>query len=106
MEISAASNDDEDPDKEGEESAVNTVTLSKLTTLELRKLPKLQSVDVIADSLRRVCITKCPKLKRLSFLDREPFVGRSDLQDFNIDTSTWNSLEWDHRNAKDITKIP
>ena len=101
MEISATSNDDEDPCKEGEESVVNTLTLSKLTTLELLNLPELQSVAVIADSLQRVRALWCRKLKSLPFLDKEPFPS---CQDVFIDKSTWDSLEWDHPNAKDITK--
>lgn len=57
MEISATSNDNEDPSEEGKESViVDTLELSKLVTLELQDLPKLQSVAILADSLQSVVI--------------------------------------------------
>ncbi|KAL5547984.1 hypothetical protein UlMin_003215 [Ulmus minor] len=93
-----------DGDQNEEEGTGDTITLPKLKNLVMGYLPELRSFcsskkPVIADSLETVDIILCPKLKRLSLLDREPCPPPS-LEMIQIRQDAWESLEWDHPNAK------
>ncbi|GMN71589.1 hypothetical protein TIFTF001_051855 [Ficus carica] len=63
----------------------------------------LKSIPVVADhSLCEVHILRCPKLKRVTCLDRDPCPP--SLKYFSIDDDSWESLEWNHPNAKDAVE--
>ncbi|KAL5547986.1 hypothetical protein UlMin_003217 [Ulmus minor] len=101
VEIVSTTNDGDQNEEEGTD---DTITLPKLKRLDMGMLPKLRSFcsskkPVIADSLETVHIILCPKLKRLSLLDREPCPPPS-LEKIYINNDEWESLEWDHPNAK------
>ncbi|KAL5547980.1 hypothetical protein UlMin_003211 [Ulmus minor] len=101
VEIVSTTNDGDQNEEEGTD---DTITLPKLKNLVMGYLPELRSFcgskkPVIADSLETVDIILCPKLKRLSLLDREPCPPPS-LEMIQIRQDAWESLEWDHPNAK------
>ncbi|GMN68784.1 hypothetical protein TIFTF001_037835 [Ficus carica] len=110
VEIISAASDHGEEEEEEEEAAggcdhgvISTVTLPKLLMLFLWSLPKLKSIPVVADrSLRDVWIKECPKLKRVPCLDRDPCPP--SLQCVEIDDNLWESLEWNHPNAKDAVE--
>lgn len=95
VEIIPATFEDEEIEDQNEEG----ITLPKLVTLSLFLLPKLENMPVVSDSLRKVTLWGCPKLKRIPFLDREPCPP--SLQRVWIGGDMWGSLEWNHTNAKD-----
>ncbi|GMN67043.1 hypothetical protein TIFTF001_036102 [Ficus carica] len=94
--------DDEEHQAEGEitEHAISTISLPKLRRLVMSTLPKLHHIPVIADSLQEIHIDACPKLERISFLDRESCPP--NLLHVDIDQSMWSLLKWDYPNAKDV----
>ncbi|GMN68786.1 hypothetical protein TIFTF001_037836 [Ficus carica] len=112
--ISAASDhgeqeeeEEEDQDEEAaggcDHQVISTVILPKLCKLGLYILPKLKSIPVVADhSLREVHMGRCLKLKRVTCLDRDPFPP--SLECVEIDEDLWESLEWNHPNAKDAVE--
>ncbi|GMN28120.1 hypothetical protein TIFTF001_046205 [Ficus carica] len=109
--ISAASDHGEQEEEYQDEEAaggcdhwvISTVILPKLCKLRLELLPKLKSIPVVADlSLREVQIEKCPKLKRVTCLDRDPCPP--SLEKVCIDDDLWESLEWNHPSAKDAVE--
>ncbi|GLT25679.1 hypothetical protein SLA2020_007930 [Shorea laevis] len=92
-----------------EKEALEKITLPNLRRLKLTFLPKLKSICssssvLICDSINRLLICDCKKLKRiplhLSSLDNgQP----SSLKEIEVDTKErWESLEWDQSNAKDV----
>ncbi|XP_060668072.1 probable disease resistance protein At4g27220 isoform X2 [Ziziphus jujuba] len=81
------------------------ITLPKLKFLKLWGLPELKSFCsigkvMVADSLQEISIWKCPKLKRIPFVDNEPCPP--SLQSIDVHKQWWESLEWDHPNVKDV----
>ncbi|XP_057948674.1 putative disease resistance protein At4g10780 isoform X2 [Malania oleifera] len=87
-----------------------TISLQKLKTLELMHLPELQIIyggKMICDSLQIVKIMQCPKLKMLPLhlplqLDGQPSPP-STLKEISVgEKEWWESLEWDHPNAKTV----
>ncbi|XP_024018628.1 putative disease resistance protein At4g10780 [Morus notabilis] len=100
--ISTSSDDDDGDEGECDHRGVNILTLPKLRELRLSKLPQLESIPIVADSLQGILIEVCPKLKRLSILDREPCPP--SLQRVSIRKVKWECLKWDHLNAKDFVQ--
>ncbi|GLU23415.1 hypothetical protein SLE2022_394190 [Rubroshorea leprosula] len=93
----------------GGEKAPEKLTLPKLESLTLNKLPELKSICssssvLICDSIKSLLIYQCKKLKRiplhLSSLDNgQP----SSLKQILVyPKECWESLEWDQSNAKDV----
>ncbi|GKV47815.1 hypothetical protein SLEP1_g54677 [Rubroshorea leprosula] len=104
-----------DPEEEGEGGdIIKKLILPKLKELELRFLPALKSicsrrVVMVCDSLEDIQICACEGLRRMPLFlplvdNAQPspppslkkiFIRRQELE-------WWESLEWDHPNAKDV----
>ncbi|GKV32504.1 hypothetical protein SLEP1_g41103 [Rubroshorea leprosula] len=88
------------------------VTLPKLQSLQLFKLPALKSICnrssvLICDSIQSLKIAWCKKLKRIPLifplLDKAQSSHPPSLKEIVVSPKKWwESLEWDHSNAKDI----
>ncbi|GKV13105.1 hypothetical protein SLEP1_g24172 [Rubroshorea leprosula] len=88
------------------------VTLPKLERLELTSLPLLKSICshssvLICDSIQSLTITNCEKLKRIPLnfplIDNAQSSHPPSLKEIVVfPKEWWESLEWDHPNAKDI----
>ncbi|GKV32517.1 hypothetical protein SLEP1_g41115 [Rubroshorea leprosula] len=88
------------------------VTIPKLQSLELTELPQLKSICssssvLICDSIQSLRISDCEKLKRIPLnfplLDNARSSHPSSLKEIVVwPKEWWESLEWDHPNAKDI----
>ncbi|GLT84554.1 hypothetical protein SLE2022_027780 [Rubroshorea leprosula] len=88
------------------------VTLPKLERLELASLPLLKSICssssvLICDSIQSLTIFNCEKLKRIPLnfplLDNAQSSHPPSLKEIKgFPKERWESLEWDHPNAKDI----
>ncbi|GKV46491.1 hypothetical protein SLEP1_g53473 [Rubroshorea leprosula] len=88
------------------------VTLPKLQSLKLTRLPQLKSIYssshvLICDSIQSLTISKCEKLKRIPLnfplLDNAQSSHPPSLKEIVVfPKEWWESLEWDHPNAKDI----
>ncbi|GLU14678.1 hypothetical protein SLE2022_312340 [Rubroshorea leprosula] len=76
--------------------------LSQLKLLSLDDLPKLKSICgrtrvLVCDSLESFGIRRCPMLKRV------PLSTLHSLKEIRVSPKeSWESLEWEHPNAKDI----
>ncbi|GLU21773.1 hypothetical protein SLE2022_378890 [Rubroshorea leprosula] len=76
--------------------------LHKLKILTLGGVPKLKSICgrtrvLVCDSLETLVIRDCPLLKRVSLSPP------SSLKEIKVSSKeSWESLEWEHPNAKDI----
>ncbi|CDP17472.1 unnamed protein product [Coffea canephora] len=88
------------------EGATATVTLPKLRTLNLTRLPQLKNVckvAMICDSIEEIAIDHCPKVKRLPLflptINGQP-CPPSTLRKVVGDKKGWESLEWDNPSAK------
>ncbi|GKU91051.1 hypothetical protein SLEP1_g4976 [Rubroshorea leprosula] len=105
-EIIASSDSDASSDK-------FSFTFPKLSHLKLQWLPQLKSICnakgvMVCDSIKSILIRKCPELKRipvqLHLLDNgQP--SPPHLKEIYIneeDKEWWESVEWDHPNAKNI----
>ena len=81
--------------------ANNVIIVPKLSRLILSKLPKLNNVSMIANSLQEIHIDECPELRKINpLLDGEQCPA--SLMHVYIDRDTWSMLEWDSNNAKDF----
>ncbi|GKV45317.1 hypothetical protein SLEP1_g52422 [Rubroshorea leprosula] len=88
------------------------VTLPKLERLELTSLPSLKSICssssvLICDSIQSLKIFGCENLKRIPLnfplLDNAQSSHPPSLKEIAVfPKELWESLEWDHPNAKDI----
>ncbi|GLT84556.1 hypothetical protein SLE2022_027800 [Rubroshorea leprosula] len=88
------------------------VTLPKLERLELTRLPLLKSICssssvLICDSIQSLGIAYCEKLKRIPLnfplIDNAQSSHPPSLKEIVVfPKELWESLEWDHPNAKDI----
>ncbi|GLT63117.1 hypothetical protein SLA2020_357020 [Shorea laevis] len=88
------------------------VTLPKLQRLELTRLRLLKSICssssvLICDSIQSLRISDCEKLKRIPLnfplLDNAQSSHPPSLKEIVVwPKEWWESLEWDHPNAKDI----
>ncbi len=83
-----------------------TISLPLLRHLSLEFLPKLESIyrgTMVCHSLQVIQVFGCPKLKRiplsLPLIDGQPSPPPK-LE--RISTSTWEALEWEHPNAKNV----
>ncbi|EOY13024.1 Nbs-lrr resistance protein [Theobroma cacao] len=89
-------------------------TLPKLRKLKLHDMPELKSICktnevMVCDSLQRIEITYCPKLKRIPLylplleLDNCQPSPPASLKEICINPmKCWESMEWDHPNAKNV----
>ncbi|GKV49841.1 hypothetical protein SLEP1_g56568 [Rubroshorea leprosula] len=88
------------------------ITLPKLQGLKLTRLPLLKSICnsssvLICDSIQNLRISNCEKLKRIPMnfplLDNAQSSHPPSLEEIVVlPKEWWESLEWDHPNAKDI----
>ncbi|GKV46511.1 hypothetical protein SLEP1_g53492 [Rubroshorea leprosula] len=83
------------------------VTLPKLQTLQLIKLPALKSICncssmLICDSIQSLRISACVKLKRISLNFSQSSYPPSLKEIVVSSKECWESMEWDHPNAKDV----
>ncbi|XVF18908.1 hypothetical protein REPUB_Repub11eG0064100 [Reevesia pubescens] len=83
--------------------------LPKLRILELLGLPKLKSIccanaTVVCDSLEKLQIQRCEKLKRIPLYLPLFEDGRSSsLREIKIEPKeSWENMEWDHPDAKSL----
>ena len=82
-----------------------------LRSISLERLPTLKSIcrgRMVCDSLKEIKVHECPKLKRLPLylpplLDGQPSPP-SSLKKIYAERGEewWESLEWDHPNAKNV----
>ncbi|GKV25721.1 hypothetical protein SLEP1_g35116 [Rubroshorea leprosula] len=100
----------------GEKEGVIQLILPKLKILDLKELPALKSICsrralMVCDSLKKIRIWNCEGLRRiplyLPLLDngrpsRPPSLEEIVLWPQEWGESWWESLEWDHPNAKDV----
>ncbi|GLT32763.1 hypothetical protein SLA2020_074060 [Shorea laevis] len=107
-----------DPEEEGEEGGdiIKKLILPKLKYVELERLPTLKSICssravMVCDSLKSITIRDCKGLRRIPLY--LPLVGNAQpspppsLKIINIyrrEQEWWESLEWDHPNAKDVLR--
>ncbi|GKV34481.1 hypothetical protein SLEP1_g42852 [Rubroshorea leprosula] len=76
--------------------------LPKLKLLDLGDMPKLKSICgrtrvLVCDSLKTLLIGDCPMLKRV------PLSPSPSLKEIKVSSKeSWESLEWEHPNAKDV----
>ncbi|GLT56927.1 hypothetical protein SLA2020_299390 [Shorea laevis] len=105
-----------DPEEEGEEGGdiIKELILPKLKEIKLWKLPTLKSICsrravMICDSLESITVSDCKGLRRiplyLPLLDNAQPSPPPSLIIINIyrgEQEWWESLEWDHPNAKDV----
>ncbi|GLT40126.1 hypothetical protein SLA2020_142820 [Shorea laevis] len=101
-----------DPEEEGEE-IIKKLILPKIKWLELCNLPALKSIcirrSIICDSLENISIRDCKGLRSVSLylplLDNaQPSPPPSLKRITVIPQELWESLEWDHPNAKDVLR--
>uniref|UniRef100_A0A5B7CBD7 Disease resistance protein At4g27190-like leucine-rich repeats domain-containing protein n=1 Tax=Davidia involucrata TaxID=16924 RepID=A0A5B7CBD7_DAVIN len=83
-------------------------TLPKLKIFKLSGLPKLKSIckGVMAcDSIEQIHLIWCPRLKRVPFslplVNGQPSPPHA-LRSILTERITWESLDWDHPNAKNV----
>ncbi|GKV25693.1 hypothetical protein SLEP1_g35089 [Rubroshorea leprosula] len=100
----------------GEKEGVIQFILPKLKSLKLKELPALKSICsrravMVCDSLKEMRIWNCQGLRRiplyLSLLDNGQPSPPPSLKQIKVwpqewGESWWESLEWDHPNAKDV----
>ncbi|GKV50718.1 hypothetical protein SLEP1_g57417 [Rubroshorea leprosula] len=85
----------------------------KLRILWLINLPQLKSIYsakgvVVCDSIEKIVIFECQELKRipvqLPLLDNGQPSHPPRLKEIKTDKEWWESMEWDHPNAKNLLK--
>ncbi|GLT40131.1 hypothetical protein SLA2020_142870 [Shorea laevis] len=102
-----------DPEEEVEVGdIIKKFILPKLNTLQLQGLPKLKSICsrravMICDSLEYIEIRDCKGLRRIPLYlplvdNAQPSPSPSLKGIFIHSKEWWESLEWDHPNAKDV----
>ncbi|GKV32633.1 hypothetical protein SLEP1_g41227 [Rubroshorea leprosula] len=107
-----------DPEEEGEEGGdtIKKLILPKLKELSLQDLPALKSICsrravMVCDSLEEIRICGCKGLRRmplsLPLVDNAQPSPPPPLKTIYIrqrEEEWWESLEWDHPNAKDLLR--
>ncbi|GLT96087.1 hypothetical protein SLE2022_137350 [Rubroshorea leprosula] len=107
-----------DPEEEGEEGGdtIKKLILPKLKYLSLQNLPALKSICsrravMACDSLEEIRICRCKGLRRmplsLPLVDNAQPSPPPSLKKIMIEREElvwWESLEWDHPNAKDVLR--
>ncbi|KAM3693890.1 hypothetical protein ACB094_07G018100 [Castanea mollissima] len=104
--IGEASDEEEEKEEEGMDTI--KISLPKLRLLNLWKLPELKTICgnrkvIVCDSIEKICIFRCPKLKRLPLslhLSNGQPSPPPSLQKIVADGQWWESLEWDCYNTK------
>ncbi|KAM3741706.1 hypothetical protein ACB098_07G017100 [Castanea mollissima] len=99
---------DEEEEKEEEGMDTTKISLPKLRLLHLWHLPELKTICgnrkvIVCDSIEKICIFRCPKLKRLPLslhLSNGQPSPPPSLQRIAADGQWWESLEWDCYNTK------
>ncbi|KAL4613973.1 hypothetical protein ACB092_07G021600 [Castanea dentata] len=99
---------DEEEEKEEEGMDTTKISLPKLRLLHLWHLPELKTICgnrkvIVCDSIEKICIFRCPKLKRLPLslhLSNGQPSPPPSLQGIAADGQWWESLEWDCYNTK------
>ncbi|KAF3952031.1 hypothetical protein CMV_022371 [Castanea mollissima] len=99
---------DEEEEKEEEGMDTTKISLPKLRLLRLWTLPELKTICgnrkvIVCDSIEKICIRNCPKLKRLPLslhLSNGQPSPPPSLQRIEADGQWWESLEWDCYNTK------
>ncbi|GKV34485.1 hypothetical protein SLEP1_g42856 [Rubroshorea leprosula] len=87
---------------EGSKEEDGKLPLPNLKMLDLGNMPKLKSICgrtrvLVCDSLEALEIANCPMLKRV------PLSPPPSLKEIKVSSKeSWESLEWEHPNAKDI----
>ncbi|KAM3743845.1 hypothetical protein ACB098_06G006100 [Castanea mollissima] len=101
--IGAASDEVEE---EIEEEGRDTTIFPRLRNLVLCDIPRLETIcssrnAIVCDSLQKIKIVKCPKLKRLplSLRDEQLSSPPSSLR-IGTEKEWWESLEWDNHATK------
>ncbi|PON98083.1 NB-ARC domain, LRR domain containing protein [Trema orientale] len=85
----------------------NILSFPKLNRLELLSLPELERFcnndmkPIASDSLQVISISDCPRLQRIPLL-RELLCPPPSLRFIFCKKIWWESLKWDHSNAKDL----
>ncbi|GLT96031.1 hypothetical protein SLE2022_136800 [Rubroshorea leprosula] len=102
-----------DPEEEGGD-IIKKLILPKLKLLLLLNLPALKSVCsrsavMVCDSLEDICIENCQCLRRipvsLPLVDNAQPSPPSSLKNISLSPREWwESLEWDHPNAKEVLR--
>jgi disease resistance protein RPS2 len=110
--VAAASGEDEDEVEKNKEGLGSIMfTLPKLRCLQLWDLPQLKSICpgnavLVCDSLQDIIVRYCRKLKRiplsLPLVDGQPSPPPSLQIIKAFPNQWWESLEWDHPNAKNV----
>nr|POE85023.1 putative disease resistance protein [Quercus suber] len=97
-------------EEDEEERDTIQITLRRLKILHLSGLPELKTIcskEIVCDSLEKIEIHGCPKLRRLP-LSLPVLNGQLSPPPYllKIETSEewWESLEWDHHKTKDILR--
>ncbi|GLT40134.1 hypothetical protein SLA2020_142900 [Shorea laevis] len=107
-----------DPEEEGEEGGdiIKKLILPKLNWLRLERLPALKSICsskavMVCDSLQSINIWNCNDLRRiplyLPLVDNAQPSPPPSLKKIYMnrpEQEWWESLEWDHPNAKDVLR--
>ena len=99
---------DEFEEKEEEGMDTTNITLPNLRLLELWHLPGLKTICssnkvIVCDSLEKIVILNCPKLKRLPLLlSNGQLSPPPSLQHIRGSEEWWESLEWDSPDTKNI----
>ncbi|GKV52749.1 hypothetical protein SLEP1_g59317, partial [Rubroshorea leprosula] len=101
-----------DPEEGGD--IINKLILPKLKLLWLHKLPALKSVCsrsavMVCDSLESITIWNCEGLRRiplfLPLVDNAQPSPPPSLKNITLfPPERWESLEWDHPNAKEVLR--
>ncbi|KAJ0074621.1 hypothetical protein Patl1_37563 [Pistacia atlantica] len=109
--VEASSDEEEEEEKEASKNSTK-LPLPNLRSVILRDLPELRSFckscyAIHCDSLRRIVIVRCPKLKTIFPLFPQPDNGQpfppASLESLTVrPKECWNSLEWDHPNTKNV----
>ena len=89
-------------EEDEEERDTTEIIPHRLRILHLSGLPELKTIcskEIVCDSLEKIEIRGCPKLKRLPL-----FPYGQPHPHLQIETSEewWELLEWDHRKTKDV----
>ncbi|GLT83891.1 hypothetical protein SLE2022_021560 [Rubroshorea leprosula] len=89
-------------------TTTTTFTLPNLRELYLQNLPELKRICptrgvMVCDSLRRLEIKECPKLRRIPLVGNVRPSPPAALKQIQIKPKElWESLEWDDPNAKNV----
>ena len=107
-EIIGEASDEFEEEEIGEEGMdTTTITLPNLRCLTLWDLPELKTICssnkvIVCDSLEKIVILNCPKLKRLPL--SLPLLNATppSLEMIFVNRGCWDSLEWDSPDTKKV----